>query len=192
MSFHIAEIFSSHLGREFEDERLVDTESVSLGAEGSQEVEIDVDDRTGSMEVIVGWHCEKERLVVWLDGSDRFGFTWFDRLTGEEGFTTASAVNFETDCLFCEEEVSEDYRRKCSKAMVFLDREVNEYSVEEVDIDYTDMVGGDNRVWKVNTPRMRYEDIITKYICDECGNSVLDRVHEVAEEIPEEIVLRSL
>lgn len=190
MAFHIAEVFSIDLGLDFSPKP--EEETVTLGAEGAQEVEVENDTDTSPMEVIVGWHCEKERLVVWLDGSERFGFTWFDRLTGDEGFTTASAVNFEEDCLFCEETVDEEYLRDSSKSMVFLDKEVNEYPVGDVDIEYKDMVGGDDRVWKVNTPRMRYEDIITRYVCDRCGTAVIDSVHEVADEVPEEIVLRSL
>lgn len=182
MTFHIAEVFGLDLDI---------TPEVSNDDLDSGDYKVDSLEDV-SLEMIVGWHCEKERLVVWIDGLDTFGFTWFDRLTGDDGFTTASAVNFDRDCVLCDKDVPEDSRIDSSKVMAFLDHEVNEYPVEEVDIEYEDVVGGDGRVWKISTGRMRYEDIISQYVCEGCGDTVIDGIDEVAESIPEEIVLRSL
>lgn len=209
MTFHIVEIFSIELEFDYllggDEDSPSDT--VTLGLEGGFE-EPDPDTSTsdaedaqssGSLmgedsslhEVVVGWHTEKERLAVWLVGSESFGFAWFDRLV-DEGFTVGMPMNFEYDCLFCNDVVDDSDVGDCSKAMMFYDHEVSEKSVSDVDLENKDMFEEDERVWSINTARMRYEDIVSQYVCDTCGSVILESVDAVADEVPEEIVLRSL
>lgn len=143
-------------------------------------------------ELVIGWHCSKERLVVWVVGRESFGFTWFERFAEGSGFSFTAPMNFMDNCIFCGVTADGVEMGDRASALMFYESEVDEKVWGDVDDEISEEFASADRVWEVNGARFRYESQISQYICADCCDLVDDGIGVMSRDISEEIMGRSI